>query len=217
MKIGVLGSGDVARALAVGFVKYGHRVQVGSRTPAKLMEWPADLLEKISVGTLAEAAEHGDLIVLAVKGSAAKEALDSAGHDHLAGKIIIDPTNPIANTPPQDGVLSFFTQPDRSLLEELQAEVPNARFVKAFSCVGSPHMVDPGFDETPTMFICGNDQSAKSEVAGILHQFGWQVEDCGTAVAARAIEPLCILWCIPGMLGRGWGHAFRLLRQNPQG
>jgi hypothetical protein len=132
----------------------------------------------------------------------------------LAGKLVIDTTNPIANAPPEGGVVRFFTGPNESLLERLQAKAPAAHFVKAFSCVGSAFMVDPDFGGIkPTMFICGNDAAAKTQTTALLVQIGWEVEDMGGAAAARAIEPLCMLWCIPGLLHDRWTHAFKLLKK----
>lgn len=211
MKIAVLGSGTVGEVLADGFLKHGHAVTRGSRDPAKLTAWAART--GAATATFADAVVDADVVVLAVKGSAATDALAQVGVDRLAGKVIIDATNPIADAPPVDGVLQFFTDLNRSLMEQLQAAAPAARFVKAFSCVGNAHMVNPSFPGgPPTMFICGNDGDAKATVRELLTQFGWATEDLGTAVAARAIEPLCMLWCIPGMRGGGWSHAFKLLR-----
>jgi predicted dinucleotide-binding enzyme len=125
----------------------------------------------------------------------------------------MDATNPIADAPPENGVLKFFTNLDDSLMEQLQREFPDVGFVKAFNSVGSALMVNPEFKNgKPTMFICGNDAKAKEVVAGIVEQFGWESEDMGGAEAARAIEPLCILWCIPGFQKNEWNHAFKLLR-----
>lgn len=211
MKAGVLGSGDVAKVLAAGLLKHGHEVRVGTRTPSKLADWEA-ANRPISVGTFAEAARFGELIVLAVKGTAAQEALELAGGGNIAGKTIIDATNPIADAPPVNGVLQFFTDLDESLMERLQKAFPEGRFVKAFSSVGNACMVNPQFKGgKPTMFICGNDDPAKAAVRGILDQFGWETADMGRAEAARAIEPLCMLWCIPGFLRNDWVHAFKLL------
>lgn len=209
MKIAVLGSGTVGEVLADGFRKHGHDVARGSRDPGKLAAWAQRSGGRAA--TFADAAAGADVVVLAVKGSAASEALTLAGD--LTGKVVIDATNPIADAPPQDGVLRFFTNLDESLMERLQAQVPGARFVKAFSCVGNAFMVNPSLPGgPPTMFICGNDADAKAVVRSILDQFGWDTADMGTATAARAIEPLCMLWCIPGMRGGGWTHAFKLLR-----
>jgi 8-hydroxy-5-deazaflavin:NADPH oxidoreductase len=211
MKVGILGSGDVAKALGRGFLKHNHDVMVGTRSPEKLADWAKNNL-KAAIGSFADAAKFGDLIVLAVKGTAAKEVLLLTGPGNLAGKPVIDTTNPIADMPPDNGVLRFFTSLDQSLLEQLQKELPDVRFVKAFNSVGNAAMVDPQFKGgKPTMFICGNDDAAKKTVAGILDQFGWEISDMGKAEAARAIEPLCMLWCIPGFLRNDWMHAFKLL------
>lgn len=211
-KIGVLGSGTVGQTLADGFLKYGHPVMRASRDPSKLADWLARAGEGASTGTFGEATAFAEIIVLAVKGSAARDALGLCLANHLVGKTIIDTTNPISDEPPVNGVLHFFTGPNTSLLEALQELVPDAHFVKAFSCVGSALMVDPQLPGgPPTMFICGNDDGAKAEVRDILNQFGWGIEDLGGAEAARAIEPLCMLWCIPGLREGRWNHAFKLL------
>lgn len=213
MKVGVIGSGTVGEVLANGFLSRGHAVMRASRAPAKLEVWRDGASGAASVGTPAEAAAWADLIVLAVKGTAAEEALRSCGAEALAGKTVIDTTNPISDAPPVDGVLSFFTSYEESLMERLQRAVPEARLVKAFSCVGNALMVDPDLPGgRPSMFICGNDDDAKAEVRGVLDAFGWDVEDLGRATAARAIEPLCILWCIPGFLRNEWSHAYKVLR-----
>ncbi len=213
-KIAVLGSGVVGEVLADGFLKYGYEVMRGTREPTKLAEWKEKAGAKAGVGTFADAARFGELVVLAVKGSAAESALHGAGAENLANKTVIDATNPIADEPPEHGVIKFFTGPNQSLMERLQQQVPNAHFVKAFSCVGNAFMVNPDFGGTkPTMFICGNDKNAKEQVTAILTRFGWETEDLGVAAAARAIEPLCILWCIPGLTQNRWTHAFKLLKK----
>src|SRR4030095_14306566 len=144
MKVGVLGSGDVARVLASGFLKHGHEVMMGTREPAKLSDWSTKNPTG-RVGSFADTAKFANLVVLAVKGSAAESALRGAGAENLAGKPVIDATNPIADAPPVNGVLKFFTNLDESLMERLQAEFQGARFVKAFSSVGNTNMVDPPF------------------------------------------------------------------------
>ncbi len=212
MKAGILGSGDVGKALAAGFLKHGHEVMLGTREPAKLADWLKQN-PKARVGSFSDTAKFGDVVVLAVKGTVAAEALRGAGPANLAGKPIIDATNPIADAPPVNGVVKFFTNLDESLMERLQREFTGARFVKAFSSVGNAFFVNPQFkDGKPTMFICGNDEGAKKIVKGILDQFGWETADMGKVEAARAIEPLCMLWLIPGFLRNEWKHAFKLLR-----
>jgi 8-hydroxy-5-deazaflavin:NADPH oxidoreductase len=211
MKIGVLGSGDVATVLASGFLKHGHAVMIGSRTPAKLSDWQKENPQG-KTGSFAQAAAFGEVLVLSVKGKAAAEALRLAGADNLKGKPVIDTCNPIEDAPPVDGVLQFFTKQNESLMEQLQREFPDARLVKAFNSVGAPQMVNPKYAAgRPSMFICGNDAGAKKTVGGIIDQFGWEVEDMGSAASARAIEPLCMLWCIPGFTRNEWSHAFKLL------
>jgi predicted dinucleotide-binding enzyme len=214
MKIGILGSGDVAKTLGAGFLKHGYEVMLGTRNPDKLADWKK-ANPSASTGTFAEAAVYGDLVVLAVHGTVVTQALHLAGADNLAGKTVIDATNPAEDAPPVNGILKFFTTFDHSLMEQSQAEFPSANFVKAFNSVGVASMVDPQFKEgKPTMFICGNDAAAKKTVTGILDQFGWETADMGGADAARAIEPLCILWCIPGFTRNKWTHAFKLLTRD---
>jgi predicted dinucleotide-binding enzyme len=212
MRIGIIGSGDVAQSLAAGFLKHGHTVVVGTRHVEKLADWRTENPQG-GVGSFADAAASAEVVVLAVKGTAASDALRQAGGSNLDGKVVIDATNPIADAPPDHGVLKFFTTLDDSLMERLQREYPGARFVKAFNSVGNDVMVNPHFEGgPPTMFICGNHDAAKWTVKGILDQFGWETADMGTVEAARVIEPLCILWCIPGFLRNEWTHAFKLLK-----
>ena len=213
MRVGVLGSGIVGTTLATGFLKHGHEVLLGSRTPQKLEGWAA-ANPRGKTGNFAEAARFGEVVVLAVKGSAAWEALRRAGEENLAGKLVIDTCNPIADAPPTNGVLQFFTVTNESLMEQLQMQFAEVRLVKAFSSVCSALMVNPDLEGgRPTMFICGYDEDAKKTVTAILDQFGWEAADMGGAAAARAIEPLCILWCIPGFLRNQWTHAFKLLKK----
>jgi predicted dinucleotide-binding enzyme len=202
-KIAVLGSGVVGDTLSAGFAKHGYSVMRGSREPGKL----AGSAEK---GTFEQAAAWGDAVVLAVKGGAAESVIASIA-GAIGGKLVIDTTNPIADAPPTNGVLSYFTAQNESLMERLQKAAPSARFVKAFNSVGSPMMVNPKTTATPTMFICGNDAGAKSQTTQILTQFGWDTLDCGGVEAARPIESLCILWCIPGFQSNDWAHAFKMV------
>jgi len=216
MKIGILGSGPVGLALAHGFLNEGYEVMLGTSQPEKpkTQEWKQKH-PNAQIGSFDSTANFGEILVLAVKGAVASEALKKAGKENLTGKVIIDSTNPIdTNRPPKDGVLHFFTSQDKSLMEELQEEFPKARFVKAFNSVGNTLMYKPNMQEgTPTMLIAGNDKEAKGEVSSILAKFGWDVEDLGTATAAGPVEQMCILWCIPGFLSNSWSHAFKLLRQ----
>jgi predicted dinucleotide-binding enzyme len=213
-KIGVIGSGMVGQTLANGFIKHGYEVMIGTNTPSKQEELKKKTGQKAKAGTFAETARFGEIVVLAVKGVAAEAAVRAVGAESLNGKLIIDTTNPIAETPPVNGVIAYFTGPNESLLERLQKLVPGAHFVKSFSCVGSAFMVNPDFGgQKPTMFICGNNDAARKQTAEILTTFGWEFEDMGKAEAARAIEPLAMLWCTPGFLRNDWSHAFKLLKK----
>jgi predicted dinucleotide-binding enzyme len=213
MRIGILGSGIVGQTLGAGFLKYGHRVMLGTRDSSKpeVRKW-LEAAPEGRTGTFAETAAFAELAVLATHGAVAESALEQAGLDNLAGKTIIDATNPLADRPPVEGVLEFFTGPNESLGERVQAKAARSRVVKAFNSVGAAHMVNPRFQQgTPTMFFCGNHAGAKAQVEAILREFGWEPYDCGGIVASRALEPLCMLWCLPGFLRNEWHHAFKLL------
>jgi len=186
-------------------------VRIGSRDPNKLAEYAKT--SGVKAGTFEEVAAFGDVIVLSVKGKRAIEAASMISKQ-IAGKVVIDTNNPIADGPPVGGsIVPFFTGPNDSLLERLQAAEPKARFVKAWSCVGAHLMIDPKLEGgRPTMFIAGDDDAAKKDVAAILDGVGWETEDIGKAAGARAIEPLCQLWCAPGFLRNDWAHALKVIR-----
>lgn len=214
MKVGIIGSGPVGQSLAKAFKSEGHEVTLGTRNTSKesVIKFKKDT--GIAVAEFAATAKTAELIVLATKGSAAEEAVRLAGLENFKNKIVIDTTNPILESPPSNGVLHFFTSLEGSLMEKIQNQIPEAKLVKSFNSVGNTCMYKPDFpDGKPTMFICGNDENAKKTVTGILTAFGWETEDMGMAEAARAIEPLCILWCIPGFLRNQWSHAFKLLKR----
>src|SRR5689334_449889 len=215
MKVGILGSAAVGQALGKAFLAEGHEVMIGTRDTSKesLVKWhTANATAKL--GSFADASGFGELIVLAVSGDVAGKVLELAGQENFSNKVVIDTTNPIAKAPPENGVLKYFTSLDKSLMEDLQQSFPKAKFVKAFNSVGNAVMYKPKFSGTkPTMFICGNDEGAKKTVTAILDDFGHETEDMGKVEAARAIEPLCMLWCIPGFLRNQWSHAFKLLKK----
>ena len=212
VKIGILGSGDVGRTLAKGFLKYDYQVMIGSDHVEKLEEFKKEN-SRVETGTFEQTAQWADLVVLCVKGTVAEKIVEKT-KTNLFGKIVVDTTNPIADAPPENGVLKFFTSLEESLMERLQKIAPDAQFVKALNSIGSGLMINPDFGGgiKPTMFMCGNNEDAKKKVSEILQKFGFEVEDVGKAESARAIEPLCILWCIPGFLKNEWAHAFKLLK-----
>jgi predicted dinucleotide-binding enzyme len=215
MKIGIIGSGIVGQVLAKAFAIEGHQVTLGTRNVSK--EEIINFKKAnpvIAIGSFADTAKYGELLVLATGGSVTENAIQLAGIENFSGKVVIDATNPIAAAPPVNGVLPFFTGPNESLMEKIQIVLPEAKLVKAFNSVGNAVMYKPNFNGgIPTMFIAGNDDAAKKMVTDILTSFGWETEDMGKAEAARAIEPLCILWCIPGFIKNQWAHAFKLLKQ----
>lgn len=216
MKTGILGSGIVGRVLASAFIAEGHEVMLGTRDvhKAEVVKWLSEN-PAAKAGSFEATAGFGELIVLATSGDITADVITTAGLANFNNKVVIDATNPIDHTkPPVNGVLPFFTANHESLMERLQQLIPEARLVKAFNSVGNAFMYKPDFNgQKPTMFICGNDEDAKKTVTGILDDFGWETQDMGMAASARAIEPLCILWCIPGFLQNQWSHAFKLLKK----
>jgi 8-hydroxy-5-deazaflavin:NADPH oxidoreductase len=212
-RVGVLGSGEVGRRLAEGFRSRGHDVMIGSRDPAKpdLSEWLSDRGAGIEAGTFAETAAHGDLIVLAVLGDAAEEAIAAAGAGNFTGKVVIDAMNPLdfsGGFPPKLSICG-----EDSLGERVQRALPDAKVVKAFNTIGNPYFVDPGFaDGQPTMLIAGDDEAAKRTVADVLADFGWSdTIDIGGIEGSRELEAICIVWVKIGGARGAWDHGFRLL------
>ena len=214
MKVGILGSSSVGQSLGKAFLTEGFEVMIGTRDTSKesLVSWQKQN-PSAKLGSFADTAKFGDLIVLAVSGDAAETVIEQAGKQNFTNKVVIDTTNPIKKAPPENGVLHFFTSLEESLMERIQKLIPDAKIVKAFNSVGNAVMYKPRFAAgKPTMFICGNDDHAKKAVSGILTLFDYETEDLGKIEAARAIEPLCILWCIPGFIHNQWTHAFKLLK-----
>ncbi len=216
MKIGILGSGIVGRVLGSAFIAEGNEVMLGTRNVQKedVVQWLSQNPTS-KAGSFEETATFGDIIILAMAGNVAEAVIKNSGTGNFKDKVVIDATNPIDNKrQPVNGVLPYFTTMDESLMERLQKLLPDAKLVKAFNSVGNAFMYKPDFNgQIPTMFICGNDEDAKSTVTKILDSFGWETEDMGKVEAARAIETLCILWCLPGFLNNQWSHAFKLLKK----
>jgi 8-hydroxy-5-deazaflavin:NADPH oxidoreductase len=215
MKIGILGSGDVGKALGAGFAALGHDVMIGTRDPGaeKVRAWTAKIGAHASAGTFAQAATFAEVAVLATLWDGTENAIRLAGPQNLAGKIVIDTTNPLdfsSGPPPKLSVGHT-----DSAGERVQRWLPAARVVKAFNIVGNPHMFRPTFPGgPPDMFICGNDASAKNAVAEICTAFGWpQPIDLGGIESARYLEPLAMVWILVYFATRSGNHAFKLLRK----
>jgi predicted dinucleotide-binding enzyme len=209
MKIGVLGSGEVGTTLARGFKGAGHDVRIGTREGTKLAAFSKE--HGITEGKFSDVAAFADVVVIAVKGGVAVELAQGLSAQ-LAGKPVIDTTNPISGAP-VNGVLPYFTGPNDSILQRLQKAVPAAHFVKAFNSVGAGLMVKPKLSGgKPAMFICGDDAGAKGTVSQLLGELGWQAEDVGPSGLGGPLEALCQIWCAPGFMRNDWAHAFAMLR-----
>jgi len=212
-RIGVLGSGTVGRRLAAGLSGRGHSVMIGSRDPGKpeLREWLSGDGAGIEAGTFAETAAHGELLVLAVLGTAAEASIAEAGPDNFTGKVVIDATNPLdfsGGFPPKLAISG-----EDSLGERVQRAVPDAKVVKAFNTIGNEYFVDPSFPEgKPTMLIAGDDEAAKRTVGDVLADFGWPDPlDIGGIEGSRELEAICIAWVKVGGKRGSWDHGFKLL------
>ena len=214
MKVGILGSASVGQALGKAFLNEGHAVMIGTRDVSKegLVKWQKEN-PSAKLGSFADTAKFGEILVLCVSGNVAEAVITQAGKENFSNKVVIDTTNPLAKLPPENGVIKYFDTPEGSLMEKIQKLLPDAKLVKAFNSVGNAVMYKPDFREgKPTMFICGNDEEAKKIVTDILMAFGHEAEDMGSARSAGVIEQLCILWCIPGFIRNQWTHAFKLLK-----
>ena len=212
-RVGVLGTGEVGRRLAFGFASRGHAVMIGSRDPDKpeLREWLAGDGAGIQCGTFAESASHGELLVLAVLGTAAEQVIADAGVEKFSGKVVIDAMNPLDFSdgfPPKLAISG-----EDSLGERVQRALPDAKVVKAFNIIGNPYFVEPSFaDGQPTMLIAGDDKDAKGTVADVLADFGWpEPFDIGGIEGARELEAICIAWVKIGGVRGAWDHGFKLL------
>lgn len=198
-RVGILGTGDVGKALGRGFATRGCEVKIGSRE------------KKGEFVTFEEAAQHGELVVLATRWDGTQNALTLAEPASFKGKVVIDATNPLkyVNGAPV-GMERGFSD---SGGEQVQRWLPDARVVKAFNIVGNALMVDPKLPGgPPTMFIGGNDEGAKKTVTEILDDFGWETIDLGGIEASRVLEPMCWAWVASAMKSGKWMQAFKMLR-----
>ena len=213
MRIGILGSGDVGRALGKGFADLGHEVMLGTRDPNqdKVKTWVAQAGPGARAGTFAEAAAFGEIAVLATLWTGTESALRLAGMEALRGKVVLDATNPLdfSSAPPQ--LLIGRTD---SAGEQVQRWLPGSHVVKAFNMVGNAHMVKPSFPGgPPDMFLCGNDAAAKARTTGLLEELGWSVIDLGGIEASRYLEPMAMVWILHAIRSQSGNHAFKMLRK----
>jgi predicted dinucleotide-binding enzyme len=214
MKIGMLGSGVVGQSLGSGFASVGHEVMMGSRHPGKdeVKAWKAKAGKMASAGTLAEAAAFGEMAVLATQWSGTRNAIRLAGPGRLAGKVVMDVTNPLVFRP--KALPALAVGGEDSAGETIQRWLAKAKVVKAFNQVNHAHMVRPAFPGgPPDMFICGNDDEAKKLIAGFCREFGWGVIDMGGIEAARLLEPLALIYIQNAIRTGDWNCAFKLLRK----
>ncbi|HLF07564.1 MAG TPA: NAD(P)-binding domain-containing protein [Thermoplasmata archaeon] len=215
MKVGILGSGDVGRALGAKFAALGHEVKIGTRDVKKkeVADWLKGTKGKVSAGSFSEAAAHGEIVVLCTNGAGAENAVELAGEKNLGAKVLIDVTNPLdfsKGMPP-----GLFVGTSESLAERIQAKLPKAKVVKAFNIVGNAQMVNPKMkDGTPTMIVAGNDAGAKEKVSSVLKEFGWDdVVDAGDLAGARWLEAWVPLWVRVCEATGSWNVAIRILRK----
>ncbi|HEV8361659.1 MAG TPA: NAD(P)-binding domain-containing protein [Candidatus Thermoplasmatota archaeon] len=217
MKVGILGSGFAAKALGKGFADRGHDVKMGTRSPEKLQEWlqGQGAKGKLSTGSFADAAKHGEVVVLALLGTGTEPALEMAGVANFDGKLVLDATNPLdfsQGMPP-----GLFVGTSDSLGERVQRKLPRAKVVKCFNTVGNGQMVDPAFDGGPVpMLVAGNDAAAKERTEQILKELGWPgAMDVGGIDGARWLEALVPLWVRAMMQMNTFGHTFKPVGPAP--
>ena len=214
MRIAILGTGDVGQSLGTAFHTLGHQVRMGSRTAEneKAVAWASKCGDRAGCGTYAEVAAWAELVVLATLGTAIPEVIAAAQPSNLAGKILIDTTNPLDHShgfPPR-----LASMPGGSAGETVQQLAPLVSVVKAFNTVGNRHMFRPDFPGgPPDMFICGDDEGAKGTVTTILEEFGWGTVDIGGIAGSGYLEAMCLVWVLYGARTNTWDHAFKLLRK----
>ncbi|HEY7193807.1 MAG TPA: NAD(P)-binding domain-containing protein [Gemmatimonadales bacterium] len=197
MKVAILGTGEVGKSLAAGFKKHGHDVKMGHRDPKE---------------SYADAAKFAELAVLATPWSGTENAIKLTDPRNLAGKVVIDVTNPLKFEESQAPQLALGFNDSGG--EQVQRWLPQSRVVKCFNIVGNTLMVNPQIPGgPPDMFIAGNDAGAKQTVTTICKQFGWPVVDIGGIEGARLLEPLAMLWVVVGFKLNRWDQAWKLLHK----
>ena len=213
MRVAVLGTGDVGKSLGNAFLALGHDVRMGAREANndKATAWAARAEGHASIGTFADAAAFGDIVVLATLGTAVQQVLQPDVVHACLNKLVIDTTNPLDYS---RGEPRLAVDPTESDGEPVQRLLPSSKVVKAFNTVGNALMFRPSLPGgPPDMFICGNDDGAKERVTALLVDFGWKTIDLGGIESARYLEVMCMVWVKFGLLSKSWTHAFKLLRK----
>jgi predicted dinucleotide-binding enzyme len=214
MNVGVLGSGMVGQTLGAGFAAAGHEVMLGTRDPggAKAMAWASKAGPRARAGTFAEAAAFGDVAILATAWDGTESAIGLAGPARLAGKIVMDTTNPLRFAPNAPPTLAVGHTDSAG--ERVQRWLPESKVVKVFNTVGYAHMVRPDFPGgPPDLLLCGDDEDAKRSVATLCGELGWPIIDLGGIESARYLEPFAMVWILHMIRSGSPGHAFKLLRK----
>ncbi len=212
-KIGILGSGTVGQQLALGFLKSGYHVRIGTRDPAKLEEWKKTAGENASVGSFKDAAKFGEMVVIATKWTGTKDAIKLAGKVYFKNKIVIDVTNPLLFEKEGMAPKLALSYP-KSAGATVQKWLPKSKVVKAFNTVTAFYMANPNLKEgKPVMFFAGNDNDAKKTVIDIAANWGWDTADMGDINNAYILEAIAMAWITYGSLNNKWTHAFKLLRE----
>jgi len=224
MKIGILGTGIVGKTLAAKLNEMGHDVMIGTRNVSETLskvnkdmmgsppfkEWYSQN-PKVKFGTFAEAAQFGEMIMLATHGVATIAAIDVAGKNNFKGKVVVDTTNPLdfsQGMPPK-----FAVTLGNSLGKQIQKHIPEAKVVKAFNTVNAFVMVSPKREEgDPDLFIAGNDEEAKNKFKSLAEKMGWKrVLDIGDISNSYWLEAMTMFWVYFGDKYNNWTHAFKLL------
>jgi 8-hydroxy-5-deazaflavin:NADPH oxidoreductase len=213
MKFAVLGSGVVGRSLGAGLVRHGHEVLMGSRDPdaEHVRAWVDEVGDRGRGVSYDEAAAVAEIACLVTAWSGTANALELAGAANLAGKIVIDVTNPLGAGP--SGPVLVLSGDD-SGGEQVQRWLPDSHVVKTWNTVNHAHMIDPQIPGGPgDMFLCGNDAAAKRTVSELVRDCGWPPLDAGSIEASRLLESLTMLWVGYAISHGSTDHAFKLLHR----
>jgi predicted dinucleotide-binding enzyme len=216
-KVGILGSGEVARSLAIGFATLGHHVMLSNRDKPQpeLLNWAQRTSPLIQAGSFMDAAAFGELLVLATYGLATEQAIRRGGIEHFDQKLVLDTTNPLdfsSGFPPTlaGGV-------GDSGGERIQRLLSQSKVVKVFNTVGNKIMFKPQFvGGRPDMFICGDSIDAKIEVVDLLDGFGWNAVDVGAMDSAHYLEAMAMVWILSASYAKPqrWEQAFKMLQRT---